>query len=145
MILAIHAIATFYMLGVIWFVQLTHYPLFGFVDEARYPEFQAEHMRRTGWVVGVPMIIEILSAAWLALIQESLILSTLSYIGLALVIVIWITTAVLQVPLHGRLKSKSDKELQLSLVRTNWLRTILWTIRGVLVCWMLILSLQSQM
>ncbi|MEM1011829.1 MAG: hypothetical protein AAGI46_06370, partial [Planctomycetota bacterium] len=58
-------------------------------------------------------------------------------IGLILVIALWLSTALWQVPMHNRLASAYDPELARRLATSNWLRTILWTARGVLAAWMI--------
>ena len=55
------------MVGLIWFVQIVHYPLFSAVGERGYTAYQIQHMNLTGAVVGPPMVIEALTALWLAL------------------------------------------------------------------------------
>ncbi|MBM4195260.1 MAG: hypothetical protein FJ202_12930 [Gemmatimonadetes bacterium] len=58
-LLLLHAAMTLFMVGVIWFVQVVHYPLFSRVGEAAFPEYGRHHVRRTGWVVGLPMLVEL--------------------------------------------------------------------------------------
>ncbi|MEM9735245.1 MAG: hypothetical protein AAF908_01395, partial [Pseudomonadota bacterium] len=45
---------------------------------------------------------------------------------------VWASTFFVQVPLHGKLERGHDATLVRRLVMTNWLRTFLWTARGVL-------------
>ena len=52
--------------------------------------------------------------------------------GLALLAVIWLSTALVQVPLHRRLQGGFDAAAHRRLVRTNWLRTAAWTLRAAL-------------
>ena len=48
-----------------------------------------------------------------------------------------LSTITLQVPAHGRLEHGWDPVVANRLVRTNWIRTIGWTIRGVLALFMI--------
>jgi hypothetical protein len=57
-------------------------------------------------------------------------------VGLALVGMIWGSTALLQVPRHTTLGSGFDRTALSGLVLTNWLRTAAWSVRGALVLWM---------
>ena len=120
-----HAAATLFMTGVIWFVQVVHYPLFGRVGAAEFAAYEREHARRTGWVVGPAMLIELALA--LALAARG---GVLAWTGLALLAVIWISTAFVQVPLHRRLERGADPAAQRRLVGTNWIRTTAWTARA---------------
>ncbi|MFM8390558.1 MAG: hypothetical protein ACKOA5_15085, partial [Actinomycetota bacterium] len=56
--LVLNLVATCVMVGVIWFVQLVHYPLLALIGIDRAPEIAVEHQRRTAWVVGLPMAVE---------------------------------------------------------------------------------------
>ena len=65
------------------------------------------------------------------------------WLGLGLVLPVWASTALLQVPAHGRLAEGFDTATHTRLVTTNWIRTIAWTARGVLVLWWCALSLRG--
>lgn len=134
--LLVHAAATTAMFGVILVVQLVHYPLFRLVGKQTYAQYQAEHMRRITWIVAPLMTIELGTAAWLAWSPPPGIPGWQVYTGLALVLFIWGTTALVQVPLHSRLTEGFDATVHRRLVRTNWLRTVAWALRTVLVLWM---------
>ena len=58
LLLFAHAASTLYMVGVIWMVQLSHYPLMARVGPDHMAAWQADNLRRTSWVVGVPMLVE---------------------------------------------------------------------------------------
>ena len=127
LLVAAHAAATLFMTGVIWFVQVVHYPLFGRVGDAGFTAYAREHARRTGWVVGPAMLLELLLA--LALAARG---GALAWAGLALLGAIWASTAFVQVPLHGRLAAGPDRFAQRRLTATNWVRTAAWSLRAVL-------------
>jgi hypothetical protein len=58
-------------------------------------------------------------------------------IGLALVIALWVSTWALQIPQHTTLARGYDAAAQRFLVSSNWLRTLLWSIRsGLLLYWL---------
>jgi hypothetical protein len=59
--------------------------------------------------------------------------SALPLLGLALVAVVWTSTALLQVPAHRKLAAGYHAGAHRRLVRTNWVRTAAWTARGALV------------
>jgi hypothetical protein len=129
--------ATLVMTGVIWFVQVVHYPLFARVGEAEFAAYEAENTIRTGWVVGPPMLVEV-AAATLALVpglRPEFFPIWAAVFGEALVGVIWLSTAALQVPLHGRLTQGFDAEAAARLVSSNWVRTVCWSLRAALLFW----------
>jgi hypothetical protein len=130
--LVAHAGATLAMAGLIWFVQIVHYPLFGRVGQGGYADYQREHERRTARVVAPLMLIEALTAALLIWQRPPAVDPALPWAGAALLLVIWLSTALLQVPAHRRLESGFDAAAHARLVATNWLRTIAWSARGAL-------------
>lgn len=129
-ILLVHASATLFMTGLIWFVQVVHYPLFAAVGSDAFPNYSRLHQTLTTFVVGPPMLVEAVTAAILVFARPAGVSATLAWTGLALVIVIWLSTALLQVPAHGRLVSGFDPSTGAFLVSTNWIRTIAWSARG---------------
>lgn len=140
-LLLAHIAATLAMWGVILVVQLVHYPLFRLVGEKRYAEYQAEHMRRITWIVAPLMTTELVTAGLLAWAPPVAVPGWTTRIGLVLVLFIWATTGLVQVPLHSRLTDGYDAAAHRRLVRTNWLRTAAWTLRVGLVLWMLVRAL----
>ncbi len=91
-------------------------------------------MRRTFWLVGPVMITE----GGCALALAGLAPSPASLAGLALLVLVWIVTATVQVPQHDRLGHRPDPETVRQLVRGNWIRTLAWSARSVLAIWMLL-------
>jgi hypothetical protein len=79
-----------------------------------------------------------LALVWLAWVRPASVGSPdlpvrpLAAIGLALVVVIWLATALQQVPCHRRLAMARDLEVVRRLVRTNAWRTAGWSLRAVL-------------
>jgi hypothetical protein len=136
-LLLVHAAVTLAMWGVILMVQLVHYPLFRLVGEKDYVEYQAEHMRRITWIVAPLMATELVTAGLLVWAPPAAVSEWTVWTGLALVLWIWGTTGLVQVPLHSRLTDGFDAAAHRRLVRTNWLRTLAWTLRVGLVLWML--------
>ena len=56
------------MAGIIWYVQLVHYPLFAEVGADAWFVYHADHERRTGWVVAPLMVVELGSAAAIVIV-----------------------------------------------------------------------------
>ena len=127
--LALNLTATLFLCGLIWFVQIVHYPLFGLVPAPGFSKYAGEHQRRTTWVVIVPMLVELGTAVWLLFDSPERVLPGA---GLVLVIVIWLSTFFVQVPAHEVLGRGFDGTVHRRLVVTNWIRTAAWTLRAVL-------------
>jgi hypothetical protein len=128
----IHLATTAALTGIIWFVQLVHYPLFAWADRDRFAEFEARHAAATGRVVAPLMILELVGAVWLVVRPVTAFGSPTTWTGLGLVILIWLSTFAIQVPCHRRLGRGYDDYAHRRLVRTNWIRTAAWSARVVL-------------
>lgn len=133
--------STLAMAGLIWFVQLVHYPLFSRVGPREFPAYEAEHVRRSGWLIVPLMVTELASALLLAAVRPAPIGRGAVFAGLILLLVLWGSTFLVQVPLHRRLEGGHDAAAQALLVATNWIRTAGWTARAVLVLYMTALTI----
>lgn len=125
------------MVGIIWFVQVVHYPLFARVGPPGFPAYSEAHSRLTGHVVGPPMLVEMATALLLLVLRPAEVPGYAAWIGLVLLAVVWLSTAALQVPRHKTLGAGFDPAVWKALVLTNWVRTACWSLRGLLVLWML--------
>jgi hypothetical protein len=132
LVAAAHLLTTFAMVGVIWFVQIVHYPMMASFDRENFASHEKEHCDRTGWVVVPLMLVEIFTFA-LLLIEG--IRSNAFLISGLLLGVIWASTFLIQVPLHRRLLGGWSARQHQRLVTTNWIRTAAWTGRGFLLSW----------
>ncbi|MEM8739565.1 MAG: hypothetical protein AAGG38_13975 [Planctomycetota bacterium] len=143
-VLLVHAAATLYMVGLIWFVQVVHYPLFDGVGAGGFAEYETRHARRTTWVVLPPMVVELATAVWLVAQRDALGswwgregAGGLPWVGLGALLMVWAVTFGLSVPQHVKLAGGFDAGAHRVLTETNWLRTAGWTVRGGVVLWML--------
>ena len=135
MLLLLNALSTLALTGLIWFVQVVHYPLFRLADVDNFSLMAAEHQRRTTWVVAPLMLVEAATATLLllgAVGQEAGGETWALAVGWLLLATIWVSTFVVQVPLHRRLLLGHDLETIRSLVKSNWIRTISWSSRSIL-------------
>ena len=128
--LLIHLAVTWMLVGLIWVIQIVIYPQFHRVGEAEFIKYHFAHCFRIGLLVVPLAMVEAVTAAWL-LYQGHREMSFV--ISLGLLPVVWLSTAVFQGPFHVRLMRGYENALMRRLMVTNWLRTIGWTARGVLV------------
>jgi hypothetical protein len=127
-----HLAATWFMVGLIWVIQIVHYPLFAAVDSGSFVTYERSHTTRMGRLLAIPALTEIVTAALLALDPPEGVAAWSAWLAGSLLAAIWVVTLLVQVPLHKRLSTGSDPESLRRLVRSNWARTVLWTFRGVL-------------
>ena len=133
-IFAAQILSTLALFGLIWLVQIVHYPLFLRLAPATFAAHEAEHATRTGYVAAPLMLAELVSS--LLLLNPHLrppqISSTQAILGATLVAILWASTFFLQIPLHNRLHRGYDRHTIQRLITTNWLRTAAWTARAAL-------------
>lgn len=137
-LLVLHAAVTWFLVGLIWMVQVVHYPLMAAVGARGYAAYQHAHVTRITWVVGPAMLAEVALGLALAWSPEPPVSRAQAWLGLALLALIWLATALWSVPAHGQLSAGFDAEVHQRLVHSNWLRTLAWTVRGVLAAWWLL-------
>jgi len=125
------------MVGLIWMVQIVHYPLFNRVGAAEFQHYAIDHSRIITPIVMFPMLIELVTAASLLAVAPAGIWRGWWAIAFGLVLISWVSTALLQIPCHARLAEGFEQQVYLRLVSSNWIRTIAWTARGVLMAFLL--------
>lgn len=143
LLLAAQLFSTLFMTGLIWFVQVVHYPLYAMIGSHEFPAYQERHQRLTTLVVGPVMLLEATTAvAWIY--RPPAAAETLTWVALGLLLIIWLSTAALQVPAHGRLTEQYSDAVHRRLVQTNWIRTVAWTCRSLIVLWLMLDVLRSS-
>ena len=130
LLLTLHAAATWGMVGVIWLVQLLVYPAMREVPAERWLPWHLQHCQRISYVVGPLMLVEVFTALGLWLQGLS---GPIFDVSLALLAVNWLSTLVIQIPLHGICEQVHSPTAIRRLITTNWIRTLAWSARGVLV------------
>jgi hypothetical protein len=118
----LHLFSCLFMVGVIWKVQIVQYPSFHLIPEEQFKIFHEKHSNRISYIVAPAMLLELICAYWLYYVYGA------KYIfDLASIVLIFIMTAFISVPLHNTLSlGKNDKTID-RLITTNWFRTVLWT------------------
>lgn len=124
----LHLLSTCALIGLVWTVQVAVYPLFDRTGQEGFSAWHAAYTARIGRVAGPLMLAELGSGLWLlgSGRREPLFMLSLALLG-----GIWLSTALVQVPLHQRLAQGFEAGTHRRLVRTNWLRTCAWTLRGL--------------
>ncbi len=135
-VLAIQVLMSLYMFGLIWFVQVVHYPLFAKVGAAEWVAYEQAHTHQTSFVTAPFMIVELGTAAWIWWFDYQLLENWWNLPNLLIVLALWASTFFIQVPLHNQLlRAHSAKAIQ-RLVNSNWIRTGLWTGKAIVWMWL---------
>jgi len=124
-VLIIHIFTTIFMTGLCWFVQIVHYPLFHQINLKDFPRYERKNAV-TGFITVPIMVIELLTGLYLLYLNQDFLYFT----NVALLGIIGLSTALLQVPMHLKLMNTASHELISKVTNTNWIRTISWTVRS---------------
>ncbi len=132
-LLPVHYAVTWALVGLIWTIQMVHYPLFAQVGPEHFVAYHRRHTREITLVVGPLMLAELVTAALLVLEgnRDPWLLASLPLLAL-----IWISTGFVQIPLHNTLTTGFDAHAHRRLVTTNWWRTAAWSARGICIMMM---------
>ena len=108
LVLLVNVAATWFLIGLIWVVQLVHYAQFDGVGGEAWGAYHRRHTANITFVVGPAMLAELATAAWLCWRRPEAVPLWAAWAGLGLVAVLWASTALVQVPLHNRLAGGFD-------------------------------------
>ena len=117
------------LLLLIWSVQVIIYPGFYRIPPAIFIDYHKWYVNRISFIVLPLMISEAGMTTWWLLDANT----PGAFISTVLVVIIWSSTLLLQVPIHNRLKSGKKEVLIRRLVATNWIRTIAWSLKSLVI------------
>ncbi len=133
-----HAASTLVLVGIIWTVQVVHYPLMAMVGDDRFVAYETAHSPRMAAVVMLPWTVQGLTTVGLAFLRPPSIPPALLVAAMVAAAVPVLATIVWSVPAHVRLGAGFDATVHRRLVRTNWVRTAGWTAHGPIALAMLV-------
>ena len=116
-----------FMAGVLWLVQIVHYPLLGAVSGDEATSIAVRHQTLISRVVGPAMVSEAVATGMILLVGPA-DSKMVGFIGFALLCVALAVTVFRAVPLHVRI-AQGQSQLIPELIRINWTRTVAWTLR----------------
>jgi heme exporter protein D len=125
-----HAVATWFLTGLIWTVQVVHYPLFAAVGPDAFAAYEAEHATRIGRLLAVPWALQGATTGLLLLWVPAGVPPWLVWLAAGLAATPVAVTVLLSVPAHRALGAGFDARIHRRLVATNWIRTLAWTAHG---------------
>jgi hypothetical protein len=125
------------MVGFIWVIQVLHYPLFDRVGRDAFPRYETDHNRLFGLLVGPGVAVVLATIVAIVVLHPSQITGLAIILQVILLAVIIVSTALWQAPQHAKLADGFDQRAYDFLVQSNWIRTVAWSIFGLLDLWML--------
>ena len=110
------------LVGVILMTQILSYPLLLKLSISNFYNYYNSYTKRISFIVIPLMIIEVLLSIILNIILNNFYL----FASNILLFVVWGSTFFIQVPIHNKLSSNHSYVLINKLIYTNWIRTIAW-------------------
>jgi hypothetical protein len=120
------------LLILIWLVQLVIYPGFKYHSKDNLMKWHSVYTGRITIVVLPLMLSQLILSVWILLDYKW---SVFSVINLSLVLLTWMSTFMVFVPLHHKIDEKSiheKKRYVIKLINYNWFRTAIWSIIFIL-------------
>ena len=125
----IQIVCNSYLVSLVFMTQFITYPTFLHIDKDKFSEYHRKYVNNISFIVAPVMLIELLTLFLIAyLSSEFLIVKTL-----ILLLVIWLTTFFIMIPSHNRISKSFDKKEIINLINYNWVRTILWSLKLLLI------------
>ena len=116
-----------FMLGLILVTQIVSYPLFLKVEVDNFSIFHDDYVSRISFIA-VPVMLGELFISTLVYYYFN---TFFGFMILLSIILIFISTFIIQVPLHNKLKLANNRKHMIKLVNTNWIRTFLWFVKSI--------------
>ena len=124
------------MCGLIWTIQIVHYPFFKFINNQDFYKAHIFHQQKISFIVVPLMLIELSTGIYiLYLYLESNFL--FYFINLLIIFIIWATTFFIMVPIHKTLLLNNSIKNIKKLIFFNWIRTISWSLKSILLLYLL--------
>jgi len=121
-----HLLIDFALCVVLWLVQLVIYPSFRWIQKEALTDWHSTYTFRVSFVI-IPLMLTQLILSIVTVVSPSR--QPIDGMILALVIIAWILTFFVSVPLHRKIEEGRDTERAISeLINTNWPRTIVWSL-----------------
>ena len=110
------------LVGIILITQFVNYPLFKKIDQ-NFEIIHKEYTTKMGYVVAPIMVLEAVTVFSMYIYYPKS--NELVFIT-CLTIIIWLSTFLIQVPIHKTISFKKDSKKINKLISTNYIRTISW-------------------
>jgi hypothetical protein len=124
--------ATIFMTGMIWTIQVVHYPGFAEVGRSAFPAYESAHQTRIAMLIVFPWAIQTITALALVIWRPAGVSLWLPVAGLVVAIALVALTAAIFAPIHGDLSNGFAESAHDRLVNLNWIRTALWSGHAVI-------------
>lgn len=138
-ILISNLVLSAFLTGLIWVIQVVHYPLFLRIHPEEFRAYEKSHQKRISLIVAPVMLVDIILSLLLVFTKYTQNADAYIITALFLNLAVFASTIFIFSPIHHKLGKHHDKALIRKLVRLNIMRTFMWTARTII---LMILSIQ---
>ena len=125
----IQIISNSILIGVLIITQIISYPSLSSIDKTFFEKYHKNYVNRISYVVIPLMLIELFSLVYLTFYISDLFMIK----SLLILLTIWLFTFICIIPLHNSLSNKRSYDIINRLINYNWFRTILWSIKLIII------------
>ena len=125
----IQIVCNSYLVSLVFMTQFITYPTFLHIDKDKFSEYHRKYVNNISFIVAPVMLIEFLTLSLIAYFSSEFLIIK----SLILLLVIWLTTFFIMIPSHNRISKSFNKKEIISLTNYNWVRTILWSFKLLLI------------
>ena len=118
------------MVGVSLITHFITYPSFRLINPTIFNEFHKSYTKKMLFIVAPIMTIELISTLLIVIFDINY--SYIDIILLGVLMLIWVLTFYMIVPIHNKLSVNYNKDLNQKLIKYNGLRTTFWIIKLLL-------------
>ena len=130
-------LATLGLTAIAWVLRLLHYPLFIRIGRVRFPAYARTSFSILFMITAPLMLIELGATLAYASLLPAVIDHELSWAGLFLLALLWGVTLFHHRPAVRALMREFDPAQFRTLLCAQWVRTFVWSFRGVIVVMMM--------
>ena len=113
------------LIGVILVTQIVSYPLLLSVRSSEFSSYHKTYTKKISIVVLPLMLAELFITVYILFSNPS----TTHIFSALILLFIWLSTFFIQVPIHNIISKSKDNRILRKLIASNWLRTLLWVIK----------------
>jgi hypothetical protein len=127
-----------YNMGNMLSLQLQHYSLYPLIDRANFLDYIKGNNKAALLPAIIPGLTNIVLSIILVIIKPETVSSGFVYIGLAMNMIAIASTVIWQARIQGQMaRTGFDAKKIQTLISTNWIRTIAYSINGIMSIWFL--------
>jgi hypothetical protein len=125
--------ATLFLTGLVWELQAVQFPLMLRAGGLDFPSYVKHQRTRNTLLMAPVMLVELITGLWL--LADPHLPHRDVFHGALLILIIWVVTFAVIIPLHSKLGRGYDQSAVRTLIRRNWIRTVCWTLRSAILLW----------